>query len=267
MKKQLTPELICELPVHAASGLVIFQENFYIVADDELSLLIRDSKGVFSTYTLWEGELPEDVMARKKIKPDLESLFLHHHTLYAVPSGSKKNRTSGARIFLDETGKITHHEAADFEGLFERLSSQVKDLNIEGALAWEKDLLFFQRGNGKNAKNAVIRISDWPSTRYTISEIHLPLHQGVPLTITDAAEMGGKIFFLAVAENTESTYLDGEVMGAFIGRLEGTDVAELTPLMMKGKPEGIAFHPDGYVYVVTDDDSRILPSRLLRFKL
>ena len=267
MTRKIKPELVCELPVHAASGLVITRDHFYIVADDELSLLIRDKKGKCSLYVLWEGELPEDVMERKKIKPDLESLFLFEDKLYAVPSGSKKNRTMGARIKLDSSGKILGHEDADFEGLFKKLKTEIDDLNIEGAFSHGKDLFLFQRGNGKEGINAMITVKDWPSTKFSVKEIKLPLHKNVPLTITDATMVEDEIYFLAVAEATESTYLDGEILGAFFGKLRKGEAQDLTQLDMKGKPEGLASHSDGYFYIVTDDDSRDIPSRLLRFLL
>ncbi len=265
MRKKLTPELVCDLPVHAASGLVIFQDHFYIVADDELSLLIRNKQGKFTSYQLWTGELPEDVMARKKVKPDLESLFLHKDSLYAVPSGSKKNRHKGARIHLDKSGKITGHEDADFENLFHKLKKEMDDLNIEGALTHGADLLLFQRGNGKDGENSLITVKNWPSSHIAVQKIKLPLHKDVQLTITDATIKDDVLYFLAVAEATESTYFDGEILGAFVGKISEGEVTDLTELSMKGKPEGLAFHTDGYFYIVTDDDSREIPSRLLRF--
>ena len=122
----LVPELICELPVSAASGLVICGDMFFIISDDELSLLSGHISGKnFKMTKLWEHELPEDPKLRKKLKPDLESLYLDGLTLWALPSFSRPNRVKGAKIELSKDFKILQHEEVDFTDLYQDRKSVV----------------------------------------------------------------------------------------------------------------------------------------------
>ena len=105
------------LPRHlsAASGLACAGSTIYVVADDELHL------GVFNAVDntpgrllrLFDGELPAEKVARKKLKPDLEAITelppfgnYPHGALLALGSGSKKNRRRGALLRLDPFGAI-----------------------------------------------------------------------------------------------------------------------------------------------------------------
>lgn len=267
MIKSLTPEFICELPVFAASGLIIKDGVFYIISDDEVSLLHGSPEAGFISFSLWNEDLPEDAAIRKKLKPDFECLVLKGASLFILPSFSRKNRITGVRVDLRKEG-ISSHQILDLTDLRERLDKKVPDLNIEGALSINNEILLFQRGNGKNGTNAVIRGQSLDDNSMQVIPIDLPHMGKIPLTITDAAATGNDIWFLAVAEDTESTYLDGEVKGSFLGSFdERFRVKELLKLDIPHKPEGLAFHPDGSIYFVTDDDSRSKPSRLFRIKI
>jgi hypothetical protein len=258
--KSLRPEPVCELPVYAASGLVIRDGVFYIVSDDEVSLVYGTPAKKFKTYPLWDEILPEDPAERKKVKPDFECLYFDGDTLTILPSFSRKNRILAARVFF-EGNKITGHELVDLKEMREELSPRIHDLNIEGALIFHGELILFHRGNGKHAQNAVIQGE-------RVVPLKLPLHEGVPLTITDATIYKNEIWFLSVAEATESSYLDGEVRGSFLGMLDGNfQVKKLFQLDFPNKPEGLAFLNDRELYVVTDDDSRLKKSRLFRVSL
>lgn len=255
----LNPELVCELPVFAASGLVISSGEFYIVSDDEVSL-VHGRPGNFKTLSLWDETLPEDPVERKKVKPDFEGLYLSGQNLHLIPSFSKKNRTRGAVIDLSQEMRI---HLMDLSELRNRLADRVSDLNIEGALIKEGRLHLFQRGNGKEGKNSVIVFNE---DEFQVIDLKLPFHKGVPLTITDASFKDSLFYFTAVAEDTESTYLDGEVLGSFLGTLnDAFEVTSLKQLDFSGKPEGLAFL-DETLYFVTDDDSRERPSRLFRLR-
>jgi hypothetical protein len=53
--------------------------------------------------------------------------------------------------------------------------------------------------------------------KITFKTLPLPEIKGVRTGFTDAIEAGDKLYFLAAAENTNSTYNDGEVLGSVIG--------------------------------------------------
>ena len=52
------------------------------------------------------------------------------------------------------------------------------------------------------------------------NDYKLPKIKGVRTSFTDAVLVDNKIYFLATAENTQSTYDDGEVLGSIIGRID-----------------------------------------------
>lgn len=259
----LTPELICELPVFAASGLVINSGIFFIVSDDEVSLLYGSPGKKFHSLKLWDHTLPEDLKERKKVKPDLESLYLSGEKLFLLPSFSKKNRDHGAVVDIGPQGEILSHQTLNLSSLRKKLDKEIPDLNIEGGVMLSNRLHLFQRGNGKDGSNAIIICKDLLSDEFEIRPLKLPDHQGVPVTVTDAALKGSTIFFTAVAEDSDSTYLDGEVMGSYLGTLDDQlMLSSLRELNFSGKPEGLSFDETGDLYFVTDDDSRDKPSRL-----
>ena len=48
----------------------------------------------------------------------------------------------------------------------------------------------------------------------------LPKIKGVRSSFTDAVAIDNKIYFLSTAEDTDSTYNDGEILGSFIGCID-----------------------------------------------
>lgn len=264
--KSLTPEQVCRLPVFAASGLVIRNEKFFIIADDEVSV-VHGVPGDFTVTKLWAQELPEASIERKKLKPDFESLFVDGEDIVILPSFSKDNRIKGARLSFRHN-EIIDICPIDFSFLYQKLHGAIPDLNIEGALSDAGSVLLFQRGNAGEGTNAVIRMNALEGEIENVSGIVLPARENIPMTITDITRRNDEFWFSAVAEATESTYLDGEIRGSFVGRMSGDfQLRELFQLAFRSKPEGLAFHPDGYLYLVTDDDSREVPSALFRLRL
>jgi hypothetical protein len=49
--------------------------------------------------------------------------------------------------------------------------------------------------------------------------VSLPKIKHIETSFTDAILVDGKIYFLATAEDTTSTYDDGEILGSIIGRM------------------------------------------------
>src|SRR5688572_20595512 len=94
MNQQLN--FVRELNVSAASGLVKIGPNFYVISDDENSLIYFTLDGAFHKVELMAGVLPEEKRARKKAKPDFEALCFGKDQIIALPSGSTENRMTGA---------------------------------------------------------------------------------------------------------------------------------------------------------------------------
>jgi hypothetical protein len=278
------------LHISAASGLVCVGSTAYVVADDELHL------GVFSIATpepgrlipLFDGVLPDMNVERKRQKPDLEALALvppfpdfPHGGLLALGSGSRPNRGRGALLCLDGRGAICGavHEL-DMSAILGPLSDVFVELNIEGAIVFGEELRLFQRGNKRQADNAIIhyplsRVLDAmrsahsdPIAPIAIKRLDLGVIEGVPICFTDAAALpNGDMVFCAVAEDTEDAYRDGPCVGAAIGIVD-TDgyLLSLDRLDRPHKVEGINARLDRDrldLQLVTDADDPAVPAVLL----
>lgn len=255
--------------IAAASGLCLVHDRFYVVADDENALLSfnRNLSDPGTIHQIFEGELPQDKKARKKVKPDFEAVvFLQDkNALLCLPSGSKKNRNRAALVGLFDFA-ITE---ISLKEVYQKLESIYSELNIEGAVILGDKIRLFQRGNGKLHQNALIDLNlsqflNDKVTELSCIDVNLGKLNSIPLSFTDATLQGNRLWFLAVAENSESTYLDGEFVGAVLGEMSmDGKVLKMTPLDLKSKPEGLAFDQQDF-YVVTDDDDRKKPSRLYK---
>lgn len=277
--------------VSAASGLVVTESVFYVVADDEhhLAQFPVAGEGEGELRELFSGDLPFDRAARKAHKPDLEVLtrlppFASFPTgaLLALASGSRPNRRTGAVVALDATGAISGApRLLDLSDAYLVLEREFSALNIEGAVISGEDLVLFQRGNRKHHANAMLHLSlsevlggiDRSGSlgradRLAVRTVELGDAGGIALGVTDAAALpDGRIVFAAAAEDTQDSYLDGPCGAAAIGLLtcEG-DLQGFEPLQPTHKIEGIHAWLDATtikLLLVTDADDEAVPSRLL----
>jgi hypothetical protein len=257
--------------ITSASGLIFHQDEFYLVADDELALikLHKDFNRPPEVIHLLEGKLPEDQKLRKKLKPDFESLtYLPSlDSILCLGSGSKPQRQLA--LLRNAKGQIRN---LNLTKIYEYLNGTFSELNLEGCTINEDQLILLQRGNGPSVQNAVIRIH----LQHFISDNHQemqiqPFQLGhlndISLSFTDATIYQKRLFFLAVAENSNSTYDDGEYCGAVMGEIQSDGkISKMSPIDIPYKPEGLCMHQNK-IYIVTDADDRKICSRLYEANL
>lgn len=273
----LAVEFIRQLDVSAASGLITYQDKFYLVADDELQLQVysQSGQGEGQSFQLLSRFLSEDKTLRKKSKPDFETLVRSGSQLLAIPSGSTAQRMESVSILLGSRGEILSSSPFMLDKVYSYLSQKLPQLNIEGAVIQNGFITLFQRGNGNLGQNALITmsldsfLSNKPEA-ISIRMVDLGERKGIRLSFTDAC-LGWKntFFFLAVAEASESTYLDGFVSGSVLGVMNFSDeIIEMHDLNLTSKPEGLDFDSIKQIlYLVTDDDDRSIPSKLYQLNL
>jgi hypothetical protein len=271
----------------AASGLVRLGRRHYVIADDEQHLGVFDPQtgGPVQLVRLFDGDLPESAKKRKKKKADLESLLLlppmprcPGGALLTLGSGSRPNRRRGALLGLDSAGALLGQvRVIDLAPLYAALDRRFNEVNIEGAMVCDDDLMLLQRGN-RGERNATIRFAwrqiepwllgdaDEPPEPRSVREYDLGQVDGIPYGFTDAALLpdGGGWLFSAVAEDTDDAFDDGGCLGTAIG-IVGSDGALQTmqPLAPRRKVEGIeARLIQGKVVVgmVTDADDPEQPA-------
>lgn len=254
-------KVLHQFSISAASGLVKYQNKFYVVSDDENNLIELD-QGKENLYQIFTDYLPEDHVERKLKKADLESLCISGNTLYGFPSGSTENRVKG--FSYDLVNKMM--KTIDHSSLYKNLNAHFSELNIEGSIFVDDEFWLFQRGNGSTAENGII-ILDRNFNFKNCHKIELGFLNTIPLGFTDACYFNGEVYFLAVAENTSSTYDDGKFEGAVLGKLSlKKQILNQRTLPSLYKPEGLWVEGEK-IYFVTDADDRNIPSELIQTTL
>ena len=265
----------------SASGLALVGRWLCVVADDEhhLGLFDSDTPGAPGRLLrLLPDDLPAGFKARKKAKPDFESLLqLPGGSLLAIGSGSRRKRQRGLLLAVDAQGGLAvAPEPVALAALYEPLQDRFDDLNIEGGFVSQGRLCLLQRGNKGESPNAVIAYAlrdfqQWLGRQANapgaieIQEWPLGACAGVPLGFTDATPLpDGGWLFSAVAEDTDDSYADGACAGSAIGWVDAAgQLVRLGAIEGSPKVEGIAIDAGGRLLAVTDADDPEQPSHLV----
>ena len=264
----------------AASGVVRVGDRIYVVADDEPAVGVFDLERrplVGELIPLEPTEMPRDHAERKAVKPDLESLcLLPDGTLFTLGSGATERRERG--WLLPPDGEPAEVSLGD---LYATLRADLADLNIEGAAVARERLWLAQRENGRDGENALIELdldealaglreqrAVDPSAIRGLSRHELGDVEGVPLTFSDLCPVpDGRLLFAAVAEAGESTYHDGECLGAALGMLDAGGVRRLERLAEPYKVEGVSVASGLDLLLVADADDPATAAPLLAASL
>lgn len=273
--------------VSAASSLVCANGRAYVVSDDEHHLAVfSDLHSLGSLHRILPGDLPLARQARKRLKPDLESLFLwpERRALVALGSGSRPNRDTGVVIGLRVDGEPSLRVLRfDLKPLYEPLRALLGEINIEGAMVMGDALVLLNRGVGGQTESAAVRyrLSDLQHAvegqgraikPRSVRPYRLGTIDGVELGFTDACALpGGGWVFSAAAENTDNSFADGPCRGSAVGVADAHgEIVALHRLDTPLKVEGIAARQsEGAIdlCLVTDADDPLLSSQLLRARL
>jgi hypothetical protein len=273
--------------VSAAGGLVRIGRHFHVIADDCHFLARFPVSGAAPgvRVRLIDGDLPTEAKARKRAKPDFESLLrvpptVQHPrgSLLVLGSGSHPNRMRGLWLALGVDGSLGAPEPLDLSPLFCACARHLSEINVEGAVAMDGRLILFNRANTANALNAMIEfpLADAIAAlaqggnleEPRIRRIDLGLASGVPFGFTDATRLRGDIVFSAVAEDTSNAYGDGACAGSALGMLSaGGRIKRLWPIAGSPKIEGITARTSRgglEIHFVTDADDPDVAAALWR---
>ena len=203
--------------IGAASGILYYNNSIFIVSDN--STFLYD-------YNLNENQLNKIKLfdnsqenLAKKDKADFESLTLFNEKLYLYSSGSTKNRYTRVAFNLQSKEAKEKNLNKIYNRLLEKIALTPDELNIEGVIMTAETTYFFQRGNGLNSQNGIF-CYDKKSKTAQFKLISLPKINEIEATFTDAILVEDIIYFLAAAENTTSTYNDGDIKGSIIGTID-----------------------------------------------
>ncbi|MBS7786290.1 hypothetical protein KIH23_03190 [Flavobacterium sp. CYK-55] len=238
----MTLEPFCQISgLRAASGIVFTQNSLFLISDSSQFLYRFDLQNqVLDKIAL--GTKAEENLPKKQ-KPDFEILTQHKGDLHLFGSGSKAHRNQQVMYAVDSGLYHTYNRSALYYELAQLAQIPEDDLNLEGAFFYQEQWYFCQRGNSKSQQNGIFICSqNFEPLRF--QAIELPKIQKVQATFTDAVLVDDAAYFLAAAERTDSAYLDGEIAGSLIGKLNlKTFTVEYTHEISKSqKFEGIGLY-------------------------
>ncbi|MCL9770841.1 hypothetical protein NAT47_10470 [Flavobacterium sp. HXWNR69] len=257
--------------ISAASGLVYSQNVLFVISDSSSFLYQFDiDRKLLLKFPLVKNA-KENI--EKENKPDLESITQHGNQLIMLGSGSTQKRNS---MFTLDLGTDTL-KTQDLTALYQKLktigSFTDNQLNIEGAIYAHQTMLLFQRGNSKNSRNGIFIIPNNQEEGIRFIPISLPTLDDIETTFTDAILIGDKIYFLACAENTESTYEDGEVLGTVLGIMHAPtfEIINVQLLSKHQKFEGITLYKESETEIkfllCEDNDTETLETTIYQLTL
>lgn len=230
--------------ISAASGLVYSQNVLFVISDSSSFLYQYDiDKKLLLKFPLVK-EAKENIEKAEKL--DLESITQHGNQLIMLGSGSTQKRNTMFSLDLSSDAL----QSQDLSALYQKLkivgSFTDDQLNIEGAIYAHQTMLLFQRGNSKNSRNGIFIIPNNQEDGIRFVPILLPTLDDIETTFTDAILVNDKIYFLACAENTESTYEDGEVLGTILGIMHAPtfEIIDVQLLSEHQKFEGITLYKE-----------------------
>ena len=255
--------------IGSASGLLYHNDLLYVISDN-------------STF-LYEYNIPNEKLNKiplveypqenipKKNKPDFESISFLENKLYILGSGSTESRNKVFRYNL--TSKKLSQK--DFSIIFQDIKTQLEikdeELNIEGLIQQNNIMYLFQRGNGMNSKNGIIYSNEDIENRvFKFVPFDLPKINNVSSTFTDAILVEDKIYFLASAEDTTSTYDDGEVLGSIIGTIDLKTMKLKSSIQISNqhKFEGLTLYKKTATHIelllCEDNDSEVLETNIYK---
>lgn len=250
-------EIFCKIDgIGAASGILYTDDSLYLVSDAS-TYLYRYSIAEKQLHKIQHNASGDEHML-KKDKPDFEILARVEDDLYLMGSGATPKRNLQVMYNL-KNKTIKTIDAADLYQKFKTTAAFTDDeLNLEGALLHNDLWYYFQRGNGRTGTNGIF-ITDLSHVKF--QPVALPKIKHVEATFTDAIIVDGKVYFLAAAEDSKSTYDDGEVLGTLIGRLDLTTMTvDFTKqLSDRHKLEGLTLYEktkEELVFLLCEDNDK-----------
>ena len=258
--------------IGSASGLVYKHNSLFIISDNSSFLyeyLILENK--LTKIKLFENN-QENIP--KKDKFDFESLALKGNKLHLLGSGSTSKRERRIIYNLENATIEDKSLSKLYKSLKQTTSICDNELNIEGAFFDNEKWYLFQRGNGANSKNGIFKTKSLEKESQTqFAKVQLPKIKHVETSFTDAILVKDKIYFLATAEDTTSTYDDGEILGSLIGRMNSqTFEIEFTQKISDThKFEGLTLYKNTaselQFLLCEDNDTEELKSRIYKLSL
>ncbi|KQB43143.1 hypothetical protein RCH33_667 [Flavobacterium daejeonense] len=261
--------------IGAASGLIFKDQKLFIISDNSSYLYEyqMDSKDLKKHELLPN---PTENTA-KKDKADFESITEFQDSIYVFGSGSSAKRNKMILFDKQQNKKSQTNDLGNLYTVMQNFASIApEDFNIEGSIYDGQNWYFLNRGNGPNSRNTLFHVEARKldeEFKLMSNDYKLPKIKGVRCSFTDAVLVENKLYFLATAENTKSTYKDGEILGSIIGRidLETMKIDFTKKISATNKFEGLTVFnvaPDKIQFLLCEDkDTEKLETTIYKLSL
>lgn len=211
--------------IGSASGIFSESNQLYIVGDNSafLNKYNLSTDVLRKIQILLNEQLSKKENIPKPLKPDFEVLCHADNNLCILGSGSTPARNIMIKYEL-ANGKVSQQSLSKTYAQMKQVSGiNSENFNIEGAVFNGTNWLLFNRGNGDETKNGIFSFLGNDlinATDIKFTTLQLPNINHVESSFTDATIIGNEIYFISTAEDTQSTYHDGEILGSFIGSID-----------------------------------------------
>lgn len=258
--------------IGSASGIINKNNSLFVISDNSSFLYeYKLDRKELSKIKLFENS-QENIP--KKDKFDFEAITLKGNKIHLLGSGSTSKREKRI-IYNLETKEVAEKDLSKlYKNLKETTSIADDELNIEGALFCNENWHLFQRGNGANSRNGIFKTKSLETeSQIEFIKVPLPKIKHVETSFTDAILVDDKIFFLATAEDTTSTYDDGEILGSLIGRMnsETFEIEFTQKISDTQKFEGLTLYKktktEIQFLVCEDNDSDVLETNIYKLSI
>ena len=274
--EKFTLEILCQIiGIGSASGLIYQDQSLYIIGDNsgflyEYQIDLRDLK----RHPLLEN--PKE-NTQKKEKADFEAITQFQDSLYIFGSGSTDKRNKMIQVNAKSKKVVATNDLTDLYTVMQNFGGvNPEDFNIEGAIYDGENWYILNRGNGISNKNVLFTIAGKNLTndfQILSNTYKLPKIKGVRSSFTDAILVDNTIYFLATAEDTQSTYDDGEVLGSLIGSidLKTMKINFTQKISSNHKFEGLTLYaqsPEKITFLLCEDnDTEVLETTIYKLTL
>lgn len=204
--------------ISAASALT-YQSN--------ILTLISDNSNVIYEYHIPNEKLQKIILSEEELehiskdkKLDFESMVDSKDAVYIFGSGSTINREKGIYINKEKNTVETLNLLYLYDSMKSFAELAQKDFNIEGVAYNANEWYFLNRGNGPSNKNVIFTVQGnnlVDDFNLFYNEFELPKINNIKTGFSDGIIIKNKLYFLATAENSDTTFSDGKIEGTLFG--------------------------------------------------
>jgi hypothetical protein len=211
----------------SASAIDFYKERLYVTGDDARYLAILDtSYNLLDTVTLFPGT---ELRIPKKLKADLEAsaIISHKGVDYLLTAGSSST-AERELIYLFPMNDLRAYRQISTTVISQAFrAGGIREVNIEGAVAFSNQIVFGNRGNLTNRHNHLILVPqsllDGPLTgKPAIISLDFPGTGNAFIGLSGLTYIPSRdmLLFTASIEQTASATEDGLIGDSYLGYIK-----------------------------------------------